>query len=143
VEAHLALRLFDNGAGGASHLTQCNFDAVAYASTRMLHAWTIPAWVEAAPYVDASYTCTCPALELAVLGYTQVIAVSVEPGPLHHDLFAREPLPATWRDASIAVIRPDYDLATLGVEFTTATETGLVAAYQHGWDNGSAFLVGA
>jgi hypothetical protein len=55
----------------------------------MLHAWTIPAGVDGAPYVDASYTCACPALELAALGHAQVIAVSVDPSPLSHDLFAR------------------------------------------------------
>jgi hypothetical protein len=109
----------------------------------MLHAWTIPAWVDGAPYVHASYTCACPELELAALGYPRVIAVSVEPGPLHHDLFACEPILSTWQGASITVIRPDHDLATLGVEFTRATESGLVAAYRHGWDKGNAVLVGA
>jgi hypothetical protein len=140
VEAHLAPRLFDSAPEAAHRLTEQNFDAVAYASTRMLHAWTIPAWVAGAPYVDASYTCVCPALELAALGYPRVIAVSVDPGPLTHDLFAREPIPATWRGAAIALIRPRYDLATIGVEFTTATEDGLIAAYQHGHDQGNAFL---
>ena len=69
VEENLECRLFDSaGQHGTQLLTANNFDAVAYASTRMLHAWEIPAWVNGQPYVDASYTCTCPAEKLAMLG---------------------------------------------------------------------------
>lgn len=38
-------------------------DEVIYASTRMLHAWNIPAWVADRPYIDGYYTCACPAIE--------------------------------------------------------------------------------
>jgi hypothetical protein len=139
--AHLRLRLFDSASEDpALCLTAERFDAIAYASTRMLHAWNIPAWVEGEPCIDASYTCACPAIELAALGYTTVLAISPEPGPLCHDLFAAEPLPPRYGAARIQVIQPGADLRELGVDFTTATEAGLRAAYAHGDAQAQAFL---
>jgi hypothetical protein len=139
--AHLRLSLFDSAAKDpALRLTAERFDAVAYASTRMLHAWSIPAWVEGAPFIDASYTCACPALELAAAGYTTVLAISPEPGPVYHDLFAADPLPPLYGAARIQVIQPRRDLQELGVDFTTATVEGLRAAYAHGEAQARAFL---
>src|SRR5581483_10362299 len=49
---NLAPRLFDTASASATtRLTAENFDAVAYGSTRMLHAWTMPAWVDGDAYV--------------------------------------------------------------------------------------------
>ena len=46
----------------------------------MLHAWDIPAWINEKPYIDASYTCLCPVIEMIDAGYKQVIAINNEPG---------------------------------------------------------------
>ncbi|MBC3843195.1 hypothetical protein GXW82_32315 [Streptacidiphilus sp. 4-A2] len=66
VEQNLATTVFANrpsaaAGAGARQLTPENFDAACYASTRMLHAWKIPAEIDGEPHVDASYTCGCPA----------------------------------------------------------------------------------
>ncbi len=126
---HLVKTLFDTAKGpGCQKLTAENFDAVAYASTRMLHAWERPAWVGDVPFVDASYTCACPAIELLELGSRTVIAIAAEPGPLYRDLFRSEEI----RDGStdlgrLYIVRPATDLKTVGVDYTTATESGLRA----------------
>lgn len=139
--AHLAPYLFDTGTSDPAHrLTAANFPAVVYASTRMLHAWEAPAWVEGAPYIDASYTCACPAIELAEAGYGPVIAIATEPGPLYRDLFRRSVIPATWAGTPIYPIAPARDPRELGVDFTSATEDGLRALYAEGEAAGQAFL---
>ncbi|MDM9382745.1 hypothetical protein QUB80_18800 [Chlorogloeopsis sp. ULAP01] len=104
VDKHLVTHLFDSaGSENALQLTANNFDEVAYASTRMLHAWDIPAWIDKQPYVDASYTCSCPAVELAQLGCSEVIAVATEPGDLYRDLFQSALVPTSWKDVPIHV----------------------------------------
>jgi len=52
-DQHLQAYLFDTGATNEEHLlTAENIDEVIYASTRMLHAWTIPASVAGRPFID-------------------------------------------------------------------------------------------
>ena len=133
-DANLSLQLFDSAtAGMEDRLSAANFDSVAYASTRMLHAWTVPAWVAGRAYVDASYTCMCPAVEVGEAGPCEaVVAIAAEHGPLYRDLFGTEQLPAHVLDRPIHVVQPPRDLRDLGVDYTTATEDGLVAAYQLG-----------
>src|SRR6266849_6850323 len=111
-DEHLRAHLFDSAASDEEHLlTIDNIKEVIYASTRMLHAWTIPAWIDGHPYIDASYTCACPAVEMAQAGYGEVIAVATEPGELYYrDIFGREPIPDVWEGAPIHVIRPERDL---------------------------------
>jgi hypothetical protein len=141
VDKHLARRIFDSQArGGPFRLGADNFDQVAYASTRMLHAWDIPAWIDGVPFVDASYTCLCPAIELAERGYSEVIAVAAEPGPLWRDLFGGDPVPTHYGTTPLRVVRPEQDPQQLGVDFASATEEGLLAAYRHGEHQGRAFL---
>lgn len=138
---HLRPYLFDTAAPDLAHrLTPENINAVIYASTRMLHAWSIPATIDGQPYIDASYTCACPALEMAQAGYQTVIAIATDPGLLYRDIFRSEPIPASWQDTAIHIIRPTIDPATLGASFTDVTEAGLVAAYEHGKEQGRAFL---
>jgi len=138
---HLERRIFDSQARvGEFQLNADNFDEVAYASTRMLHACDIPAWVEGKPFVDASYTCLCPAIELAELGYSEVVAVAAETGPLWRDLLGREPMPQHWGATPIDVIRPEQDPREFGVDFATASDEGLLAAYRQGEEQGRAFL---
>lgn len=46
VDAHLILHHFDTQSTATEfRLTPCNFKEVAYASSRMLHAWDIGAWI--------------------------------------------------------------------------------------------------
>jgi hypothetical protein len=143
VDSNLRTHLFDTAASdGDFRLTADNFDAVAYASTRMLHAWDIPAWVDGKPYVDASYTCSCPALELVRLGYSEIIAIATEPGTLYTDLFRTQTVPTDWNGVPIHIIKPETDLKDMGVDFTSATEEGFVAAYRHGEEKGREFISG-
>ena len=123
-----------------SYLDASNFDEVAYASCRMLHAWDIPAWIGGKPYIDASYTCMCPAVEMVEAGYDEVIAISNEPGTLYRDMFLLEEIPSSYNGVKIHVIKPDGELKDLGVDFTNATEAGLIAVYQHGEEKGREFV---
>ena len=139
---HLRLHLFDSATYDSAHrLTAENIEAVIYASTRMLHAWTLPATIAGLPYIDASYTCACPALEMAQAGYQTVIAIATEPGPLYRNIFHNEEIPERWEQAVIHIIRPTIDPAALGASFTEVTEEGLLAAYEHGKEQARAFLV--
>ncbi len=141
VDEHLASVLFDTAASdGEQRLTPENIDAVIYASTRMLHAWTIPATIEKRAYIDASYTCVCPALEMARRGYRTIIAVVNEPGPVYTDMFQHALIPDEWNDIPIHIIQPDRDLATIGTGFTSVTEAGLVSVYDYGKTKGREFL---
>jgi hypothetical protein len=140
-DEHLCVHLFDSAASDEDHrLDDDNIDAVIYASTRMLHAWTIPAWVDGKAYIDASYTCVCPAIEMAQLGYDEVIAIATEPGALYRDMFCSEPIPGDWQGVPIHIIRPDVDLATMGTDFIDVTEEGMVAVYEYGKEKGREFL---
>lgn len=135
---HLRKHIFDSHAEDQnSLLTTKNFDEVAYASARMLHAWEIPAWIDKKPYIDASYTCMCPALELVELGCKKVIVISAQPGELTNDIFQTIPLnQQTLQPAEAFMVFPDYDLTEVGVNFTAATAEGMEAAYAHGYEKG-------
>ncbi len=140
VDAHLSARLFDTGSEDDNYcLTAEDFAQVAYASSRMLHAWDIPAWVGDRPFVDAYYTCACPAKELAEIGYERVIALATEP-VLFQDIFQSEIIPDHWQQATIEVIAPDIDPGEFGVNYTTAGDQGLKTVYSHGIKKGVTFL---
>jgi hypothetical protein len=141
VDEHLAPVLFDTTpADGEQRLTPDNIDEVIYASTRMLHAWTIPSAIENRAYVDAAYTCLCPALEMARRGYRTIIAVVNEPGPAYTDMFQNDLIPDEWNGIPIHIIQPDRDLATMGANFTAISEAGLVSVYDYGKTKGREFL---
>jgi hypothetical protein len=141
VNEHLQPVLFGNSRNYKNlSLDASNFDEVAYASCRMLHAWDIPAWIADKPYIDASYTCMCPAVEMVEAGYEEVIAISNEPGELYRDMFLIDKIPASYNGAKIHVIKPDIELKDLGVDFTNATEAGLIAVYRHGEEKGKEFI---
>jgi len=140
ISEHLTLHLFDTLAEEDwLRLTAGNIDEIAYASSRMLHAWDIPAWVGGRPYVDAFYTCACPAMEVAELGYGTVIALATET-VLYRDIFQDEIMPDEWSGATIYTIRPEADPVEFGVDFTGATEEGLERLYRHGIKQGQSFL---
>jgi predicted acylesterase/phospholipase RssA len=141
VDQHLRAYLFDTAATDGEHrLTPENIDEVIYASTRMLHAWTIPASVDGRPFIDGSYTCACPAVEMAQQGYREVIAIATEPGVLYRNIFQSEPVPTVRNGVPIHIIRPDLDPATMGADYTDVTDEGLVAGYEHGMQKGREFL---
>jgi hypothetical protein len=142
-DQHLALHLFGTlDSDSVQPLTTGNLDEVLYATTRMLHAWRVPATVAGRPYVDASYTCSCPAVEMAELGYDPVIAIVPEPGLVYRDLFQSETIPSSWKNTQIHIVQPDVSLSELGVEYLTATLDGLEAAYQYGQEKAASFLSG-
>jgi hypothetical protein len=141
VDANLRFTLFSTHHPESQHrITPNNFPAVAYASSRIMHAWEIPAWIDGQPYVDAAYTCLCPALAMVAAGYQETIAIANEPGTMYQDMFHIEPIPTHSRGVPIHIIRPDVHLKELGVDFTRATPAGLVAVYQHGQDKGLEFI---
>jgi hypothetical protein len=141
VDANLEFTLFSTHATAANlRITPNSFPAVAYASSRIMHAWHIPAWIDGKPYVDAAYTCLCPALAMAAAGYQHTIAISNEPGALYQDMFHIDAVPERVGAATIHIIRPDVHLKELGVDFTQASPEGLIAIYHHGKDKGLEFI---
>jgi hypothetical protein len=141
VDANLRLTLFStHHPEPHQRITPNNFPAVAYASSRIMHAWEIPAWIDGKPYVDAAYTCLCPALAMVAAGYQETIAIANEPGTMYQDMFHIDPIPARSQGVPIHIIRPDVPLKELGVDFTRATPAGLVAVYRHGRDKGLEFV---
>jgi hypothetical protein len=139
-DAHLALELFGTAGGETRPLTRENLEEVAYASNRMLHTGPLPATIGGQPYIDASYTCLCPALELAERGYRDVVVIGTEPGPLRPDLFTSAPLPPVWNNARLHFAQPPCDLADLGVDYTSATAEGLEACFEEGCRCAERFL---
>jgi hypothetical protein len=140
-DKHLRLRLFQNWtAEGALILNQNNLKDVFYATTRMLHAWKTPSWVDGLAYIDASYRCICPAIELAQLGCDRVVAISPEPGLFYRDLFQNEIIPISYNSIPIDVVQPESDLAAIGVDYMKVTDEGLDAAFELGKEAGRAFL---
>jgi hypothetical protein len=141
VDRHLRFQLFSTHSQHPQYaITSNNYPAVAYASSRIMHAWDLPAWVEGQPFVDAAYTCLCPALAMAAAGYREVIAVSNEPGPLYQDMFHLDAVPSTWQQSKIHIIRPQVHLREMGVDFTKASPAGLVRVYQYGQECGLEFV---
>lgn len=141
VLANLELHLFDTLPGAKHPLTPQNFADVAYATSRMMHAWDIPATIEGRPYVDASYICSIPAIEMAQMGYKQVIAIAADPPPtLYADVFGGRVVPEQVGDSRIHIILPDTDPGPQGADFTEATETGLASVYAQGEQKGRDFL---
>jgi hypothetical protein len=138
---HLTAHLWDSAATQRAHqLTPGNVDEVLYASSRLLHGWQIPAEINGLPFVDAVYTCACPALELSALDYRDVVAIVAEPGPAFHNLFHTLVIPEmSWR-SRIRIIRPSIDPKALGIDDTIASEKGLIALYDHGLDRGLQFV---
>ncbi len=141
VDTNLRFTLFSTHHSDSHHrITPNNYPAVAYASSRIMHAWEIPAWIDGKPYVDAAYTCLCPVLAMVAAGYQETIAIANEPGTMYRDMFHLDPIPSHIHGVPIHIIRPDVHLKELGVDFTKATPDGLVAVYRHGRDKGAEFV---
>lgn len=132
-DANLACHLFDTMADAATKpLKKENLADALYGTTRMLHAWKAPGWIDGEPYVDASYTCMCPAIELAELGYECVVAVSPETGPFYRDIYQARTIPSQWKGARLLFIQPDLDLKEVGVDYLSAQADGLRRGFDIG-----------
>jgi predicted acylesterase/phospholipase RssA len=138
VNENLELHLFDTQSDQHT-LTPENLSDVAYASTRMIQ-WALPAWIDGQPYVDASYTCAFPVAEMVGFGYTEVIGISTEVGPAYRDIFADEIIADSLSGVPVHLVRPEFELKEIGVDFTSCTAAGLIAAFEHGQAQGNAFL---
>jgi hypothetical protein len=140
-DANLACHLFDTMAEARTiALTAENLADALYATTRMLHAWKAPGWIDGRPYVDASYTCMCPALEIVQLGYDYVIAISPETGPSYRDFYQARVIPPEWNGARILFLQPDFDLKEIGVDYLSARGDGLQRAFDLGRLAGLGFV---
>lgn len=138
---NLDRHIFDTEAGNKEFLLSTgNYEEVFYATSRMLHAWRIPAVINGKPYVDGSYTCMCPVEPLIDLGYKNIIVIATEPGEIYTDLFSSKIITYDMKGSKIDIIQPDTDLKNLGVEFTRATREGLQSAFEHGIVKGSKFI---
>ena len=140
-DSNLETRLFDTKAEKSElRLTPENLGQVFYATTRMLHAWKEPAWIDNRPYIDASYTCLCPAIQLVELGYSQVIAISPEPREFYVDLFQSKVLPESYRGTTILKIQPQCNLRDMGVDYLAVSDEGFERVYEIGIQAGKDFL---
>jgi len=140
-EKNLELRLYEAGSEHVQYrLTPKNLPEILYATTRLLHAWKIPAWIEGFPYVDASYLCECPAVELAQRGCDKVIAISPVAGRVYRDFFQAEKLPSSYGKIPILIVQPLLNLAEIGVDYMDVKEDGLEKAYELGLRAGTEFL---
>lgn len=140
-DKNLQLQIFDTCiAGNNQLLTKDNFNAVAYASTRMLHAWNIPAFINNQAYLDGSYTSLCPVIPLIELGYKKIICICSEKDKVYYDLFSNEEIPSLLNGAKIEFIKPDCDLKDMGVDFYTITEDGLNRVYEYGYMTGVDYI---
>jgi predicted patatin/cPLA2 family phospholipase len=113
-------------------LTRENLQDVLYATTRMMHAWHIPAYINGEPYIDGSYTSICPLIPIADLGYKRIICITTEHDKTKLDLFSDKYIPERIDGTEITYIKPDYNLADIGVDFTKVSGTGLEKAFHHG-----------
>ena len=142
-DENLELHLFDTCKCETTQLiTEQNLKDVLYATTRMLHAWHLPAYINGKPYLDGSYTSVCPAIELAKLGYKCIICITTEHDVTTLDLFSNESIPSQVNDSEVIFIKPDHNLSALGVDYFKTTELGLRDAYLHGIAKGQSFIDG-
>lgn len=135
---HLELNMFDTAPRGHSTLplTKENFDDAAYASTRMLQAWNIPATINGLPYIDGSYTTLCPAAFLSGLGYKKILCICTETGGIPTDFFAKELIPSRINDTRVHFIQPDSSLKDMGVDYLSMQDGGPEEVFYHGYQKG-------
>lgn len=139
-DRHLELRMFDTQpAKGTWPLTESNFGEVAYATTRVLHAWDIPAYIGGEPYVDGCYTCVSPVLPLAGLGYRKIVCITNEHDKTYLDLFSPVAIPEQVGESKVRFIKPGKDLKEVGVDYFSFTEDGLREAFRQGYEKGLEF----
>ncbi len=139
ISDNLETVFFDSAGRYGTALSPETLAAAIYASTRMMHAWSVPAAVDGRAYVDGVYRLACPAVEMAALGYRRIVAVGTQPGPIALDLVGDRTVPDVAGGVPIETIVPDLDPAELGVDVTGADITGLTALFDHGREKGRTF----
>lgn len=135
---HLEEAIFTNRNSSNYRMTEKNLAEILYASTRMMHAWPMPATIDEAPFIDGSYTCQCPVDPVKDSGAETVIAILTEPGQQGVDYFNDEMLPEP--SQNLIYIQPERDLSEIGVDFAVVTEKGLQEAFELGEESGRQFL---
>lgn len=125
---------------GDIQINKKNIQEVLYATTRMLHAWKYPASVDSRPMIDASYTCSCAALEMHDRGFDQVIAIVPEIGPVAHNFFNTIYINDEIGDKNIQLIQPPFDLKIIGVDYLKVDSDGFQKGFAIGYAAGKAFL---
>jgi predicted patatin/cPLA2 family phospholipase len=121
-------------------LTEKNFKEVAYASTRMLHAWHIPAYINGKPYVGGSYTSLFPVMTLYDIGYKHLICILTEHDNKKNDMFSANEITNSISKDKIDFIHPDMNLKDIGVDYYNATEETLRHAFLYGYEKGIEYL---
>ena len=139
-DKNLDLQLFDTHSDIRTRLlTKANFAAVAYATTRMLHAWKIPAYIDEYAYIDGSYTSHCPIRFLSELKPDRIICICTEKEKVYSNIYGQEEIPSQIDGIPIGFIKPDFELKEIGLDFYSITDTGLENGYNHGYEKGSSF----
>lgn len=142
-DENLELVLFDTHSDSRTKLlTKDNFNDVAYATTRMLHAWKVPASVDNQAYIDGSYTSHCPIGFLATLKPKRIVCICTEKEKPFFNLFGNEEVPSQIDGVCIDFIKPDFDLKDVGLDFYTIADDGLENGYKHGYQKGLSYISG-
>lgn len=140
-DKNLESELFGTNTDGRTRLlTKENFNEVAYATTRMLHAWKIPASIENCAYIDGSYTSHFPIKFLSELKCGRIICISAEKEKVFTNIFMQEEIPFQIDGVLVDVIKPDIDLKEVGLDFYKITEEGLNIGYKHGYKKGLTYI---
>lgn len=140
-DQNLQLELFDTRADEKGRLlTRENFHEVAYATTRMLHAWKIPAYIENCAYIDGSYSSHFPIDFLAELKCERIICIGAEKDKVFTNIFMQEEIPCQIGGTSIDIIKPDFDLKDIGLDYYTITNDGLNSGFEHGYHIGLQYM---
>ena len=140
-DENLALHVFDTESENEElKLTPNNYKDIVYATTRMLHAWHIPAEINGKPYIDGSYTCQIPVIPLAERGYKKIIAIATEPGDIYEDFFSDKPIGNKVGESKVLWIKPGLNIKELGVDFTKVENGGIERVFDYGINAGKRFL---
>lgn len=142
-DENLELVLFDTHLDPRTKpLTIDNFNDVAYATTRMLHAWKIPAYVDKQAYIDGSYTSHCPIDFLVKLKPNRIICICTEKEKQFFNIFGNEEVPSQMDGICIDFIKPDFELKEVGLDFYSIADYGLENGYELGYKKGLSYISG-
>lgn len=140
-DKNLELKLFDTHFDlTTERLTKDNFNEVAYATTRMLHAWKIPAYINGQSYIDGSYTSHFPIHFLSTLKLKKTICICTEAENVFSNIFGKEEIVSQMNNIHIDLIKPDFELKGIGLDFYAITDDGLEKGYEHGYKKGLSYL---
>lgn len=122
-------------------ITDTNFEEVLYSTSRMMHEWDVPAWIDGKPYIDASYTCSCMVDDVALIdNIDSIIVIGINPEGVYSDIFMNKKITAKdYKNVDVKFILPKYDLKEVGVDYTMASIDGIEKAYNHGYEQGISF----